>query len=244
MLSDYIKPGDRVELSSAEFKSKQAAPDKRSGRIYYSKVFDIRSDDEIEIVIPMEGGRLTPLTRNSRYDIWIYDAKGLYHGTAIASEYLKKKDSVAVLLLELTNGLKKLQRREYYRFSCLLGMKCRKLTAEEEEQFSEGIIELLDTDMTLEDGIIVDISGGGARCLLSGEYNTSDLIQFEFKLPIDPTDPKEYSLIGRVVTSNPAEGRKDKNEVRIEFLNIRSRDREGIVKYIFEEERRLRGKNR
>ncbi|MCI6409081.1 MAG: flagellar brake protein, partial [Lachnospiraceae bacterium] len=49
-----------------------------------------------------------------------------------------------------------------------------------------------------------------------------------------------YKLIGKVLLSQEIEGREGEYEHRIMFVNIMNDEREGIIKYIFEEERRIR----
>jgi c-di-GMP-binding flagellar brake protein YcgR len=52
----------------------------------------------------------------------------------------------------------------------------------------------------------------------------------------------EYSVIGRVIMSNALEGRVGEYRNHVQFVNIKDRDREGIIRYIFEEERKIRRK--
>ncbi|MCR4892322.1 MAG: PilZ domain-containing protein [Lachnospiraceae bacterium] len=243
MLSDYIKLGDRIELCSVLNRVKKPmSPEERSGKVYYSSVYEFRSEDELEVDMPQDHGKLVPLRRHSRYDIWVYNEKGIFQGIGEIEEYTKNEYGRYLMVLYLSEGLKKLQRREYYRFSCLLNMSYRLLTKEEQDKYDSGIIEFIETDITLEDGTIVDISGGGARCVTDAQYNPDDLLQFEFELPIDPNRPKKYSLVGRVVSSRPIEGKDGAFETRIQFMTIGNKDREGIVKYIFDEQLKVRGK--
>ena len=119
-------------------------------------------------------------------------------------------------------------------------MRCRRLLPEEEERMVNHEVEFIDTDILLEDGMIVDISGGGARFLSETQYDIGTFILFEFTLDIEGK-PKEYSIIGRVVDSSMPPGRES-YENRIKFININDKDRESIIKYIFEEERKIRNR--
>ncbi len=245
MLNDYIIPGDKLELTSSRYfdesvddlDSKEGA----RGRLYHSKVYDIRSDEEIEIEMPMDKGKLILLPVGGEYDLCFYTATGLYQCYSVVKDRYKTSN-IFILVMELTSGLRKFQRREYYRFNCVLDMKCRELSEEEQEGFISRAVEFLDTDLTLEDGVIVDISGGGARFVSDQQYKENTKILFKFSLKMEG-GPQRFSIVGRVVKSNLKEGFKDKYENRVKFLSIDSRERENIIRYIFEEERKIRRKN-
>ena len=142
--------------------------------------------------------------------------------------------------MELETSLKRYQRREYYRLNTVLDMKSCSLddgTAAEEQ------VEFLDTDLTFDDGTMVDISGGGARFISKVMYKEKSLIRFVFSLFVNGS-LTEYKLIGRVLKSQPMENREGSFDNRIQFVNIVDEDRESIIRYIFEEERKHRQRER
>ena len=49
---------------------------------------------------------------------------------------------------------------------------------------------------------------------------------------------REYSLLGRVLAVRELENRKGIYEHRVQYVNMDSEDREEIIKYIFDEERK------
>ncbi len=244
MLNDYVVPGDRIELRSTKISDNEYPEEggmASKGKMLNSKVYDIRSEEEIEIEMPMEKGKLILLSVGAEYDICFYTATGLYQCYSVVKDRYKTSN-MYILVMELTSGLRKFQRREYYRFNCVLDMTCRKLSEEEKENYVSRSVEFLDTDLTLENGVIVDISGGGARFVSDQEYDVNEKILFKFSLPVEDK-PKTFSVVGRVVKSNPKEGTAGKFENRIKFLSIGSKERENIIRYIFEEERKIRRKN-
>ncbi len=52
MLSKYVKPGDKVEVQAVE--RVKFADEGEKKKVYASMVSDILSDDQLEIVMPME----------------------------------------------------------------------------------------------------------------------------------------------------------------------------------------------
>lgn len=245
MLSEYIVPGDKLELTSTRF-SEEKPEDLEGkagarGRIYYSKIYDIRSEEIIEIEMPMEKGKLILLPVGGEFDLCFYTSSGLYQCYSVVKDRYKSRN-IYILVMELTSGLRKFQRREYYRFNCILDMKCRALSDEEQEAYVSRSVEFLDTDLTLEDGVIVDISGGGARFVSDHRYEENAKVLFDFTLNMDDK-PQKFSIVGRIIKSNPKEGVPDKFENRVKFLSLDSHKREDIIRYIFEEERKIRRRN-
>ena len=243
MISDYITPGDRVEVKALNPNTvlahiKSAADEYYDvTQTYRTRVYDLLSEDVVSIEMPTEKTKLILLPVGEDFDLCFYTAKGLYQCYArVRDRY--KTSNVYILEMALTTNLRKFQRREYYRFNCVLDMKARGLSHDEEKQITEHEVEFIDTDMLLDDGVIVDISGGGARFISNSKYEVDSLILFKFKLDIDDSS-RDYSLIGKVVASDRPEAR-DSYENRIKFVGIKNKDRESIIKYIFEEERKIR----
>lgn len=245
MLSDYITPGDRLEITVAGVENDEELHlDSNDGEFdihksYRTRVYDIMTEDMISVEMPMEKTKLILLPVGGNFDLCFYTRKGLYQCYATVHDRYKS-NNIYILEMELTTNLRKFQRREYYRFSCILEMQCRKLNPDEEKKLFNHEVEFIDTDITLEDGLIVDISGGGARFVSDNSYGQGEFILFKFTLDIDGKK-REYNLVGQVVLSAKPEG-KENYENRIKFVNIDDRERESIIKYIFEEERKLRNR--
>ena len=78
--------------------------------------------------------KMVLLPRNSRFNITVYNSKGVYQcEVKIADRY--KSGNTFIQVLELITGLKRYQRREYYRYSCTVPVFCRRLEEQEKELF-------------------------------------------------------------------------------------------------------------
>ena len=205
MLSDYITPGDRVEVKALHPNTVLTHLDSSAdeyydvNRTYRTRVYDLLSDDVVSIEMPTEKTKLVLLPVGEDFDLCFYTMKGLFQCYArVRDRY--KTSNVYILEMALTTNLRKFQRREYYRFNCVLDMKARNLSQDEERQITAHEVEFIDTDMLLDDGVIVDISGGGARFISSSRYEVGSLILFKFNLELDD-NVRSYSLVGRVVAS-------------------------------------------
>ena len=120
MLSNFISPGDRVELTAVD--RKLDGGDKGENTRYYeTKIVDILSEDSIEVQMPLEQTKLILLPVDAEFNMIVYANAGLYQCfVRVIDRY--KSNNIYVLVLELTSNLRKYQRREYYRFSCALEM--------------------------------------------------------------------------------------------------------------------------
>ena len=237
MLADYISPGNRVELKATG--KIWMDNDARTRQIYMSKVMDITSDDRIEVLMPYEKGRLVLLPVDGEYSLCFYSTKGLYQCySRIVDRY--RSDNIYVLVLDLTSQLQKLQRREYYRFSCALELKSRLCSHEDIEAFEMNRRFLFDTS-ALQRSVVVDISGGGLRFVANFRYDEGSTIYCSYKLPNNAND-KEYEMLCTVLKVQELESRPGLFEHRIQYINIDEDSREDIIHFIFEEERKIRKK--
>ncbi len=236
MLSKYVKLGDKLELETIDNSKEQNELSEKKN--YRSQVYDIISEDQIKIAMPMEQGRVILLPVDGEYNICFYTQSGLYQCLArVIDRY--KSDNIFVLVMELTTDLRKYQRREYYRLNCVLDMKARSVEPNENLHLPMEQVHFLDTDITFSNGTMVDISGGGARFISKVQYPKGSNIQFAFSLFVNG-NLTEYKLLGRILYSEELASRPGAFEHRIQFINIMNDERESIIKFIFEEERKIR----
>ncbi len=238
MLADFIAPGNRVELKATG--KMWMDEDARTRHIYMSKVMDITSDDRIEVLMPYEKGRIVLLPVDGEYSLCFYSTKGLFQCFCrIVDRY--RSDNMYILVLDLTSELAKLQRREYYRFSCALELKSRLCTPEEVDAFEKNRRYLVDPGENLQKSVVVDISGGGLRFVANFSYEEGNTIYCSYRLPGNAND-KEYEMLCNVLKVTELESRPGLFEHRIQYIYIDENSREDIIHFIFEEERKIRKK--
>ena len=236
MLTRYVKPGEKVELQTVERSILGSVSDKKA---YTSKVYDVISDEQIEILMPMEKTKLILLPVDGEYDVCFYTKQGLFQCyVRIIDRY--KSDNTFILLCEPTSNLRKYQRREYYRFSCILNMDSRELVEEELEAMEKNEL-VFQPGLPLQKSVIVDISGGGVRFVSNYRYEKETIIYLTYKLMIAGKE-KTYEIAGKILASKPIENRPGEFEHRLQHMNINNMEREEIIRYIFEEERKNRRK--
>lgn len=241
MVTDIIHLGDKVDFCLAQ----QMAQVQKTGvtpRIYKSQVNDISENGEIEITMPIENGKIRLLPLGVRYEFVFYAYTGLYHCIGQIKERCKK-DNIYVLLVELHSQMEKFQRRQYYRYPCLIDAEFYPITEEEAKgDTTEDVLNHLRDDQFYEKRKlcqVVDVSGGGVRILSEEKLPVGGFLFLILKLTNELMDKQHY-IIGHVLTSEVLKEYPDKCETRVQFIFKENKIREEIIKYIFEEERKDR----
>ncbi len=231
MLTKYVDPGNKVEVV---VKDKNEPDGKKT---YESRVYDVLSDEEFEIHMPMEKTKLILLPVDGVFDFYFYTTNGLYQCLARVKDRYKS-GLTFILLCEPTTNLRKYQRREYYRFSCVLKMASRKLQADELEAAQRNESFYRD-GLPMDHSLIEDISGGGVRFVSEKKYDPGTLIYLTYKLVVMGKE-KEYDITGKILDSYELPDKPGQFEHRAKYLNMENGVREEIIRYIFEEERKNR----
>lgn len=236
MLSKLIEVGNRVELQETEH-GKTA---ENEHKLHQSEVYDLLSEDRLEITMPIEQGKLVLMEVDAEYTMIFYTQNGLYQCDGrVIDRY--KSENVYLLLIELTGKLSKHQRRDYYRYNCALDLGVRLLTEEEIEASAEGDLLMYIPNLELSQGMIVDISGGGLRFTSKGKFEKESLIYCTYVLSVQGK-AKRYEVSAKILHVKELENHSGIYEYRVKFDKIEMAEREEIIRYIFEEERKERRK--
>lgn len=235
MIEKYISAGDKIEMKSVE---QVILPDGTEGRkLYKTTVYDVEENGVIKIMMPMEKTKLVLLPIEGEYEVCFFTASGMYRGNVRILNRDKIENSY-VLITELTTNLSKFQRREFFRFSCVLETEVKNISENEAQSIGKKLEQLVSEDNMLR-AVIVDISGGGLRFVSRQAYEENSLIYTKFRLPFGDHE-KEFRVAGRIICNNKLKNRTDEYENRVKFTYLDNITREEIIKYIFNEERKNR----
>ncbi len=236
LLSKYIAPGSRVDLQTIKRRKLGQSEKEGVNKVHQSQVIDILSEDRIEISMPMEQSKLILLPVNGEYDLYFYGEGALYQCYArVIDRY--KNNNVYILVMDLLSNLRRYQRREYYRFSCALQMNSRQIQEEELVAMDNKTADAIIPELPLRSSVVVDISGGGLRFVANYAYEVQSLILCKYHLVIG-SEYKEFNLVGKVLSVKELENRDGVYEHRVQYVNMDAAEREEIIKYIFDEERK------
>lgn len=241
MISKILQERMKIDIRIAA-QVEQAEKTNEDVHVYKSQIYEIFENGELEIIMPFEGGRMVLLSLGLRYEFVFYTPAGLYKSIGQIKERYKTENRY-MLRVVLNTPLSKFQRREYYRMDCVLNMSYfildEKTTAIKD---TEAIISRLRDEAFYEkqkQGVIVDLSGGGARFVSREENPDNSGVLMVMTLNTDRGE-KQYSLLGRIIRCVRLDTPEMKYENRVEFMIQDSRVREEIIRYIFVEERRAR----
>ena len=246
MINHVVNLGDRVDLIKLP-----GLEENQTTKQYLSQVLDFIDEDKAKLSMPMENNRVIPLTVGDKYEVCFYTETGLFQCKgSIIDRY--KDNNLYILVIQFLSDLEKCQRRQYYRLESIIDIQYRIFSSEEtilkqrllanefatEEMRAncEAGLEKLENQWSI--ATVTDISGGGIK------FNSVICLEKERKIKIRLPlmlngDKRELGLIGNVVVSAPIINRKDYFETRVEYVGISLEERETIIKYIFEQERKL-----
>lgn len=222
--------GNKVDI-----RSMKTVSDETRKSIYLSQVIDIVNSTQLIITMPSQGTKIVPLDLEQRYECTYYTAKGLFQGEFVVKERYKE-GNLPVILLEIRTPLKKVQRREYYRYDCTLPMKYRFASLDERIP-RENLHEL-----EWKDGVILDLSGGGIRFVVTDSVPKDCMLQFNLVLEIQE-QYKAFYIYGEVISSKVKNNNVRLRECRAQFVKLSEPERDQIISYIFEQERKKLNSN-
>ena len=244
MGSNIIRPGDKIDIQLVQ----QIENADRTGTgadTYKSQVLDVLDNGNLEISMPTESGKLILLPLGVRYEFAFYSGGGIYKSIGrVAERY--KKDNLYMLVIELKTPLERYQRREFYRYNCTMNFGY--FILEEEHLKMESTDEIISDLMYIEfkekrhSGVVVDISGGGMRFRGEDKLEANAQILAMLRLTSTKID-RQFQIRGYVIDCHRVDKSKDLlYESRVKFMIDVKRVQEEIIRFIFEEERRIRQK--
>lgn len=246
MLSNIVRKGDKIKLTAiqGEDKTKKEAT-------YISSVVEIMDSNGIKAAMPIINGKYVILDSLKNYRIEFMTRKGIFACDAKIVRRFKERINFFVVF-ELMSELEKLQRREYYRLECILDIKFRRsmegnifedenkeeeITHRNEE--NEPDLVLIRKKVPWHAAIITNISGGGVRFNSRESLNKGENVLLKMHLKFDDGEG-DYEIPAKVVHSAEVPNRPDIFEARVQFTDISAQDREDIIRFVFDEERRIR----
>ena len=170
---------------------------------------------------------------------YFYSSRGLFTCEAVITNRYKK-DNFYLLTARIKTGLKKFQRREFFRLECLLDFAYYKISNEVAAlETTEDLFEEIVNPEYIEMKRLArtkDISGGGMRFTTMESLEVGSKVLTVFRLANEKVDHMFY-LVADIVACDPVEKMPDLWVVRskFEFKNIKDRDL--IIRYVFEEDR-------
>ncbi|MBH1942008.1 flagellar brake protein [Mobilitalea sibirica] len=247
MLRDIVSIGDKIDVKHLDHTGKL-----KNNVTCVSQLLDFVEDDIISIAMPLLNGHMVFLEVGEKYSLCFYTGKGLYQCSAeMISSY--RENNAVIAALKLSSDLEKFQRRQYYRLECIHEILYRVITPKEisfttllslgnyktTEERAEIRRKLAQMDQQWEKASIIDLSGGGCRFNSDYMHDPGDRVKIKLDFILG-NEMKKLVIGADIIYSGKLLNRLGKYEHRAEFVNIGKNDREDLIKYIFEQDRKRR----
>ena len=223
MQFDAINVGDRAELIVAGYPK----------TVYRTKVTNILDEGErvLSIYVPTLSGRNLRMTANQDYIISVFTNHSIIRFICVFEGYVKEDLNIFVAIRIVDTG-EKIQRREFFRFTCMLAMKFSVIDYGDNEAakilHSSGHVKHYDA-------IVRDIGGGGIRFITVAELAMDNSI--ECTILLGSTTLKAN---GQLLEKQYMPKSTMKYQYRALFYDLSPTVQEEIINYIFVEQRRQR----
>ena len=221
-----ITIGARLEISR---RSRGADP----GTPCKSKIVDILDADEkvLSIYAPTStpDGKPFNMQVGEEYSLVIHTRDTLLRFVCSFEGYLREEANYFVVIKILDEGIK-LQRREFFRFTCMLAMKFSVMYTGNNEA-----AKLLQNSgySKMHNGIIRDIGGGGIRFITNEDMEAGGLIQCTIML-----GHTAMLIKGKILDKQYMPKSSLKFQYRALFLDVSQATQDEIVNFIFAEQRK------
>ncbi|MCM8901197.1 PilZ domain-containing protein [Caldicoprobacter algeriensis] len=217
LVKEIINIGEKIEVVVQE---RLNADEKAC----FSMVQDVPQDDELLITMPMLKGEPVVLSIGQRIRINFFRERGQFYFEAEVIDR-QRTETVYLIRLKQTSPIHRLQRRSFYRLKISLPVLFR-------------LIEQGPEQPDYMKAYTADISGGGMRLLTDKKLEPGQ--QVECRIPIGERGFLE--LKGLVVRVVPCVEGNYKFEVGVKFVDILEAERDRLIQFIFQQQRRLKAK--
>ncbi|MDR2183725.1 MAG: PilZ domain-containing protein [Clostridiales bacterium] len=183
----------------------------------------------LSIYAPSKDGLFLDLRVDEHYRLTVQTKDYLISFTCSFEGYLREKAKYFAVIKILDEGIK-LQRREFFRFTCMLAMKFSVMYTGDNEA-----AKLLQNRgySTMYNGIIRDIGGGGIRFITNEDIETDSLIQCTIML-----GNTAMLLKGKILDKQYMPKSNMQFQYRTLFLDVSQATQDEIVSFIFAEQRK------
>jgi c-di-GMP-binding flagellar brake protein YcgR len=225
MKAAELNPGTKLEIELLDYSMESV----EANKLFVSEFEWEEGENVICVAAPIHEGRYLTIPSGISMNLYINCKSEFYRIKATLLERLIK-EGLPIYKLNVENEIERIQRRQFFRFDCVLDIKCREVEMRNSIAVPKG---------NFSKGFTLDISGGGACLALIECIDKGKFIECELLL----SEKQTIKFYGTIVRSSKTDSDgKNKYEIGVEFYNIDNKSREAIISFIFEEQRKLRKK--
>lgn len=213
---DELMIGHKINIGRGSSKTKKTYP---------SQILDILDDDIFVVSGPMYKRGVVLLHKGEIIEVsYMVENKGKYYFKAKVLERCDKR--IYKIKLKKVSDIKRVQLRNYYRFD--LDLPVEKDFAIEIDGKKEVITENCRTK---------NISGGGLKLYSNFHHRIGDRVVCSFYI-----NNHKIVIKGEVVRIEEVDVFYYKYGLGIKFIGLKEKDRDRIIRFIFQKERELKKK--
>ena len=187
--------------------------------IYRTRIEEV-GERIIAVGAPYNNGELVPLREGTKVKLTFWDEAAVY---SFEGKIMQKiAVPIPMFVIELPDTVAKVQRRNFVRVPALYPVSFRSVT-------KQGLSDL-------QKGTMIDLSGGGMRFLTKERVENKSLLYVLLTLPIG-----DLQTPVRVCRAEKLEDSKHYT-VSVEFHDISERERDQIIRCVFDIQRAMRKK--
>lgn len=215
-----------MSAENITFKLNQKIEIIENGETYTATIQDTKSD-YIMISMPVSENKYFTMHKGSIIEFYMASGNEI---VKFQSEVLGKKveNHVQMAVISTPVFVEKIQRREYFRLPVSLDSKIYMLPNDKEYTNIKDVP--IGYYSRMKDGIIVDISGGGIKAAVKEQMMKGHCAIVSMKIP------DELTLLCKIVWVEK-DTRNRNYKVALKFEEISERERDKIIKFIFEKMR-------
>ena len=243
MLNRVLKIGQRIEFKRIH----QLKKDILGEVPFTSSVLEINGDYTMTVALPILDEEVVNLKIGSYYELMFAANQGAYSCKCEILDRFKFKNEFAYSI-RVVSELKKIQRRHYFRVEKAIPMRCRVCSeaekfalikyerndfenAKEKEEYKKKLEQFEIQD---KDAMIVNISGGGLKFSYPGKIKRGAIVSVRFVIDRE----SDIVAFGRNLEDGICLPNTGEYVQRLEFIKLSKEDKERIIKYVFETERK------
>lgn len=222
-----LNTGTKLEIEAFDSNGDKVEP------TYISEIEWIDGDNTAVIAAPILGGNVIPLPVDTVVNVFFVGMeRGIYNRYKFNAVVRDRNisNNLYVLMIEKLGRIERVQRRRYFRLDCYAEVRYK-------------VVESLNVDnkdsSNFKKTLAKNLSGGGICMKADDRIKPGSIVVCEISFDKN----RKIGFYGKVVRFEDT-GReyRYRYEVGIAYMAIDERDRETIIRYIFNEQRKLLNK--
>ncbi len=220
-----VKVGTRLELEILDEDGLRTAP------VMISKFEGVEDETNAIIAAPIFQGKIYPVPLDSELDVYFTDKRGISSKRFKFRAKVKDRQTVEnlqYLKLKLTGKITTVQRRKYFRLEYFMQVEYR-------------VVDSLDPQdnehIPFKKALTNNLSGGGIGIMLDEKLDIGSIVECIIKTD----ESKQVRFFGCVKRYEEKETKgRLKYIIGIAYIRINDKDKEAVIKFIFNEQRKMR----